>query len=133
MTVPNELLPVLALLRSHVANLTRDNQALRYTFLGQPEVPDVASSTASSSKVTLDVLSPRSGTSQPATTTSASVAGGLSGGVSGVDLGTVALRVKELLKENEELGEMILQAGRTGGEEWQKALDESKAVISSLE
>jgi len=63
----------------------------------------------------------------------------------GIDLEQVLSRVKELIKENEELGDMLLQAGTAGGEEWMKALDgmfalriislqaESKAVITSLE
>lgn len=99
LTIPHELLPTLSLLRHHIAELTRDNEALRYTLLGGP--------VASSSKVTLDT---------PQTQR-------LPGGVLGVDLSVVVGRVKELIRENEELGEMVLEAGRGSSGEWQKALD----------
>lgn len=99
-TIPHELLPTLHILRSHITELTRDNEALRYTFLGGP--------TASPSKVTLDTPS----TAQAAME-----------GVQGLDLRVVLGRVKELIKENEELGEMVLEAGRGSSKEWQKALD----------
>ena len=127
-TIPHELLPTLSLLRSHIAELSRDNEALRYTFLGGP--------VASSSKVTADTPS-----------TAPSAASTSPGGPQGLDLRSIAARVKELLRENEELGEMVLEVGRGRAEEWQKALDgkcilrgfklmrcsESKAVITSLE
>jgi hypothetical protein len=119
-TIPPELLPTLSLLRHHISELTGDNEALRYTFLGE--------SPASSSKVTLDA---------PMSIES------------GLDLQVVVKRVKEVMRENEELGEMILEAGRGRGEEWQRAIDgklwqtalqgkadnhlDSKAVIASLE
>lgn len=40
-----------------------------------------------------------------------------------MDLSVVVGRVKELIRENEELGEMVLEAGRGSSGEWQKALD----------
>ena len=40
-----------------------------------------------------------------------------------MDLDDVLARVKELIRENEELGDMVLEAGRESKEEWQKALE----------
>lgn len=51
----------------------------------------------------------------------------------GLDLEAVVKRVKELIRENEELGEMVLEAGRGHGPQLESALNESKAVIASLE
>lgn len=101
-TIPHELLPTLSLLRRHIAELTRDNEVLRYTFLPN---------TASSSKAKLD----------------APVLGSvmMASGVQGLDLDVVLSRVKELIRENEELGEMVLEAGRASSSGWQKALDGS--------
>lgn len=42
-------------------------------------------------------------------------------------------RVKELMRENEELGQMVLETGKVDTDDWEKALDESRAVITSLE
>jgi aspartate oxidase len=67
--------------------LTRDNDALRYIFLGPSNA---------GSKAQLEA---------------------------GVDLEQVLERVKELIRENEELGEMILESGREGHDEWQRALE----------
>lgn len=84
------------------------------------------------------------------------MAGGSGLAGQGVDLDKVLKRVKAVMLENEELGEMLLEAGRNegGSEEWEKALEgmfqltghyfcskrdrkligsESKAVIQSLE
>ncbi|CAD6565405.1 MAG: hypothetical protein TREMPRED_001161 [Tremellales sp. Tagirdzhanova-0007] len=112
-TIPHELLPTLSILRQHISELTRDNEALRFTFMG-------GGSVASSSNVTLDTSSTTTGEFIP-------------GGVQGVDLGAVLARVKELIRENEELGDMVLEAGRESKDEWQNALEESKAVITSLD
>lgn len=128
-TIPNELLPTLSLLRNHIYHLTRDNEALRNTFIGNP-----SPSTTADSK-------------NPDTTTKPieSIKG------HGLDLEAVLGRVKELIKENEELGEMVIELGRSSTEEWEKALEgeieseslswtylsdllsESKSVITSLE
>ena len=67
-------------------------------------------SVASSSNVTLDTSSTTTGEFIP-------------GGVQGVDLGAVLARVKELIRENEELGDMVLEAGRESKDEWQNALE----------
>ncbi|WWD20336.1 hypothetical protein CI109_104812 [Kwoniella shandongensis] len=179
--IPPALLPLLAALRTHIAELTRDNQALRFTFLGHSAprrregpirtgsglTPVVATSTtvaiappaqvasmkspaggiASSSKMTLDVpmtpsLSDDSKLSPTTTTSTGAPTGAGSGEMAttttassfrGVDLDKVVERVKELVLENEELGEMVLEAGRAGNEAWEKALEESKAVIASLD
>lgn len=65
-----------------------------------------------------------------------------------VDLEAVVQYVKDLMRENEELGAMVMEAGKTDQGEWQAALDgacilvspgqglslpESRAVIDSLE
>lgn len=53
---------------------------------------------------------------------SGSNAGGL--GAGGLNLERVVERVKQLVRENEELGEMLLQLGQRGDEEeWKKSLD----------
>ena len=139
-TIPHELLPTLSLLRSHIAELTRDNEAMRYTFLGETDT------IASSSKITLDVPVSMPPPPLPIDTSLR----GMGERGQRLDLEAVLWRVKELVKENEELGEMVLEAGRGGGSEWQKALDgmcwarvgptiaeendaDSKAVITSLE
>ena len=41
----------------------------------------------------------------------------------GIDLDDVARRVKELILENEELGELVLDAGRSTEPEWQVLID----------
>lgn len=133
--IPHDLIPVLALLRQHIAELTRDNMALRYTFLGP-----------SSSR--LDAVSPASSmatTPLPATSPLPSVAGmspmplaalasppaptieitevGPAAGAPGVDLAAVVDRVRVLTLENEELGEMVAEAGRADASEWLKTLE----------
>jgi len=90
MIITPDIISVLSLLRSHIAALTRDNEALRHTFLG--------TRTGSSSKLTQE-------TSRI------------------TDLEDVVSRVKELIQENEELGEMVLEAGKEGVEEYQRALE----------
>ena len=122
-TIPHVLLPTLSLLRSHITALTRDNDALRYTFLGQASPNTSLQPVASSSKVTLDV--PMTPSSSIAPLPVPQVFGRIEryGPVSDVDLEAVVGRVRELLKENEELGEMMLQAGKTGGREWQQLVD----------
>jgi hypothetical protein len=101
-TIPHDLLPTLNLLRHHIAELTRDNETLRYTFLGE----------ATSSKVTLDTP-----LINPAT------AEGVGYNAGSIDLKVVVKRVRDVMRENEELGEMILEAGKGNGAEWQKAID----------
>ncbi|WWC95422.1 hypothetical protein V866_002285 [Kwoniella sp. B9012] len=167
--VPPSLLPVLAVLRTHISELTRDNQALRYTFLGpnpptrgtiktsqNPTIPSPlpipqpasSSSLATSSKVTLDVDMPPATPSipNPPGPSDAIVQGGTeaesskkvippASGLSQIDLEKILDRVKELIKENEELGEMILESGRKEDLEvrLEKALEDSRNVISSLD
>jgi len=41
----------------------------------------------------------------------------------GVDLKAVVERVRALVKENEELGDMVLEAGRVDTAEWERALE----------
>jgi len=94
LSIPHDLLPTLSILRSHMTTLTRDNDALRYTFLGQTSAAEP-----------LDVLGeagkPRAG---------------------GVILEDVLVRVKELVRENEELGEMVLHAGQANVDALERAL-----------
>jgi hypothetical protein len=97
--IPHALLPILDVMRHHISELTRDNQAMRYTF---------GLDSASSSNVTLDghlPVGPRISDKQ------------------GVDLKAVVDRVRALVKENEELGDMVLQAGRVDTAEWERALE----------
>lgn len=55
---------------------------------------------------------------------SGSSAGQTGVGAGGLDLERVVERVKQLVRENEELGEMLLQLGQRGDEEeWKKSLD----------
>lgn len=41
----------------------------------------------------------------------------------GLDLNAVVQRVRELVKENEELGDLVLEAGKVDIEEWELALE----------
>ena len=101
--IPHALLPVLDVMRHHISELARDNQAMRYTF--------GLDSVATTSKITVD-------SSQPAPL-STSPAGG---GREGLDLKAVVDRVRALVKENEELGDLLLEAGRVDTEEWERTL-----------
>jgi hypothetical protein len=97
--IPHALLPILDVMRHHISELTRDNQAMRYTF---------GLDSATSSNVTLDghlPVGPRISDKQ------------------GVDLKAVVERVRALVKENEELGDMVLEAGRVDTAEWERALE----------
>jgi hypothetical protein len=49
-----------------------------------------------------------------------------------LDLKAVVKRVKDVMRENEELGEMILQAGKGRSEEWQGAIDGECAYHTSF-
>lgn len=40
-----------------------------------------------------------------------------------VDLEAVVSRVKDLLRENEELGEMVIEAGKVDTRDWETALE----------
>lgn len=74
---------------------------------------EMAATTGDSGPSTVG-LAPSSGSGAPRTRV---VAGGL-------DLERVVERVKQLVTENEELGEMLLQLGQRGDEEeWKKSLD----------
>jgi hypothetical protein len=97
--IPHTLLPILDVMRHHISELMRDNQAMRYTF---------GLDSASASNVTLDghlPVEPRISDKQ------------------GVDLKAVVERVRALVKENEELGDMVLEAGRVDTAEWERALE----------
>lgn len=50
-----------------------------------------------------------------------------------VDLEAVLTRVKTLMQENDELGDLVAETGQASSEEWLKAIEDSKAVIASLE
>ncbi|KAK4686609.1 hypothetical protein P7C73_g3509, partial [Tremellales sp. Uapishka_1] len=149
-TIPNELLPVLSLLRRHIADLTRDNEALRYTFLGLPTRGSLSQAmpppnipvpspipTASSDALKLEspnINSPSITLSPPEAAVPSSAHQSEGGGVARrTDLVKVLDRVRELIRENEELGNMVLQAGRGGHEEYEKALEDSQKVITSLD
>lgn len=98
-------------MRHHISELTRDNQAMRYTFgLDLP--------IATSSKVTLD-------SSVDSSTTAHT-------GEKRLDLKAVVERVRALVKENEELGDMVLEAGRVDTEEWEQALEGKSLNISKV-
>ena len=97
--IPHALLPILDVMRHHISELTRDNQAMRYTF---------GLDSASSSNIKLDghlPMEPRISDKQ------------------GVDLKAVVDRVRALVKENEELGDIVLEAGRVDTAEWERALE----------
>ncbi|WVO21660.1 uncharacterized protein IAS62_002970 [Cryptococcus decagattii] len=146
--IPAPLLPLLGVLRTHIAELTRDNNALRYTFMGQalsrqgsvtqtatPVFPPTLSLPPQENNVDVEMAA-TTGDSGPSTVghapPSGSNAGGL--GAGGLNLERVVERVKQLVRENEELGEMLLQLGQRGDEEeWKKSLDDSKAIIESLD
>jgi hypothetical protein len=95
--IPHALLPVLDVMRHHISELTRDNQAMRFTFGLE------SSSIATSSKITLDSPHPVVH--------------------NGLDLNAVVKRVRELVRENEELGDLVLEAGKIDIEEWELALE----------
>lgn len=50
-----------------------------------------------------------------------------------VDLEAVLTRVKTLMLENDELGDLVAETGQASSDEWLKALEDSRAVIASLE
>ncbi|WVQ75563.1 hypothetical protein IAR50_005190 [Cryptococcus sp. DSM 104548] len=151
--IPTPLLPLLNALRTHVAELTRDNQALRQTFLGQaiprrgpinqaatpvtaqtatlPTAPTPSGLAGAEGEDEEMVSMPEAGPSATMSPHPALVSGGE--GAAGLDLERVLDTVKSLVQENEELGEMVIETGRGNGAEWQAALEESKAVIESLD
>lgn len=132
-TIPHDLLPTLQLLKSHISDLTRENAALRYTFIGEPtagpsRVTGTGASPLSPSATAVPVSDPLASLDQASISElNRSVAGapGETLRAQGVDVEKVLTRVKALMLENEELGEMVLEAGRRSGakEEWQKALE----------
>lgn len=113
--IPPSLLPIFALLQSHIAELTRDNAALRYTFMGNGGGREggmaVPGTDAGAVAPAVESAGDRQSDSGPAAA------------IADVDLEQVVGRVRELVKENEELGEMVLRVGRAGAGEWQAALD----------
>jgi hypothetical protein len=121
-------MPTLSLLRQHISRLTEDNIALRSLFLGRAEsnpafASSVESTAASTSRMTLEpqpVAAP--GTLAGSASSTTDVAATASK-VEGVDLEKVLARFKEVLRDNEELGEMVLELGRSGRtDEWEQAL-----------
>lgn len=135
--IPPNLVPVLALLRDHIQELTRDNAALRYTFLGSATRPAGNLSPGSSIATTpLSVDSPplAEGASMPLALPVPGAGGSLApppaGGADtpGVDLSAVVERVRTLILENDELGDMVAEAGRVDGEEWLRTLEGEKAL-----
>ncbi|BEI81706.1 hypothetical protein CcaverHIS002_0208660 [Cutaneotrichosporon cavernicola] len=136
--VPPALIPVLSLLRDHIQELARDSAALRYTFLG----PNRLSPGSSIATTPLSVDSPQTAdpTTLPLALPVPSTGLGPPRSVSvaptepaSVDLAAVVERVRTLILENDELGDMVAEAGRVDGEEWLRTLDESKAMIASLD
>lgn len=134
-SIPPALVPVLALLRQHIRELTRENSALRYTFLGShtPARQEVIS-------LSVGTTPPTTGDASPATPLEPASAGRTpltdkspASTAPEVDLEAVLTRVKTLMLENDELGDLIAETGQASSEEWLNALEESKAVIASLE
>ncbi|WVQ95819.1 hypothetical protein IAU59_002918 [Kwoniella sp. CBS 9459] len=173
--IPHSLIPVLAVLRQHIQELTRDNQALRYTFLG-PSPPSRGSIKTSQTPFVSSPLpvpapapapAPTAGPSDPAvlgppggdvdmdvTSTASSSqlmpppastspsSDSRPGGpdsssaatiAQSIDLEKVLDRVKDLIRENEELGELVVQVGQRDDSAWEKALQDSQEVITSLD
>lgn len=137
--IPPQLTATLSILRDHVAELTRDNDALRNTFLPRHRAAVkkgiVPSSGVLQGEVVMDDITSEAKRSAVNQTEE-------------VDLEAVVQYVKDLIRENEELGAMVMEAGKTDQAEWQAALDgatvftdpetwltvlESRAVIESLE
>jgi len=96
--IPHALLPILDVMRHHISELTRDNQSMRYTFGLDSTTSGVASDVHLPTE-------PRIAEKQ------------------GLDLKAVLNRVRALVKENEELGDMVLEAGRVDTAEWERALE----------
>jgi hypothetical protein len=108
--IPHSLLPILNVMRHHIAELARDNHALRYTLgLTPSSVVGSEGDIATSSKVTLDGPSAEASSAPPARPV--------------VDLEAVVRRVRALVKENEELGEMVMEAGKGSEEEYERAME----------
>lgn len=134
-SIPPALVPVLALLRQHIRELTRENSALRYTFLGShtPARQEVIS-------LSVGATPPTTGDVSPATPLEPMSAGRTPlmdhkavSTAPDVDLEAVLTRVKTLMLENEELGDLVAETGQASSDEWLKALEDSRAVIASLE
>jgi hypothetical protein len=136
-TIPHQLLPTLEILRRHIAELSRDNASLRYTLLGQPYtrgsgLSPRADVRAGSSRANASASTETGLLSLNQVSISSRNLGGTVGEtqrgrevVQGVDLEKVVARVKAIMLENEELGEMVLEAGKYEGmdEELQLALE----------
>lgn len=134
-SIPPALVPVLALLRQHIRELTRENSALRYTFLGShtPARQEVIS-------LSVGATPPTTGDVSPATPLEPMSAGRTPlmdhkavSTAPDVDLEAVLTRVKTLMLENDELGDLVAETGQASSDEWLKALEDSRAVIASLE
>lgn len=116
--IPPQMIPTLNLLREHIAELTRDNDALRNTFLPRRAAP------ASAKAVLPDPNKP----SEDVTMSESKIqpddaAAAVPVSSQEVDLEAVVRYVKDLIRENEELGAMVVEAGRTDQAEWRAALD----------
>jgi hypothetical protein len=125
-TIPHDILPVLAILRQHIADLTRDNAALRYVFLGGPAPR--ASSTIKLASSEADAMDTE-GTANASKDSSGmemdkpELERVYISGAQGVNLEQIVVRVKELVRENEELGELVMTLGQASPVVWQQALD----------
>lgn len=111
--IPHDILPVLSILRKHIAELSHENAALRYVFLGGP-IPGSARSSASAA----EAVGPGEESGLGTVLERVEIEG-----AQNVKLEQIVTRVKELVRENEELGELVLTLGRTSPEVWQQALD----------
>lgn len=116
--IPRELVPIFSVLRQHISELSKDNQALRYTFgLDSPPPPPSSSpSHLTDANINAPIAS-SSKTTEGGPVTSKRV------DIPGLDLEAVVGRVKELVRENEELGNMVIELGRASTEEWELALE----------
>jgi hypothetical protein len=105
-------------MRHHIAELARDNHALRYTLgLAPSSVVVSEGNIAASSKITLDGPSAEASSAPPVRPV--------------VDLETVVRRVRALVKENEELGDMVMEAGKGSEEEYERAMEGASFYSSS--
>lgn len=112
--IPPQLTATLSILRDHVAELTRDNDALRKTFLPGHRAAHKKGILPSPGVLQGDVMM-----DEPPS----EVKRGTVDLTEEVDLEAVLQYVKDLIRENEELGAMVLEAGKTDQAEWQAALD----------
>lgn len=102
---------MLSALRHHITELTADNRAMRYTFgLGAGSGAPVASSSKIAPDANDEGYQGSKAVSRPRQPGE-------------VDLEAVVQRVKALVQENEELGDMVVEAGKASTEEWERTLE----------